>query len=95
MQLCVNRGRITRRDIDLYNWKEKYHQRKPKRYESIDDWLDVEWNELVQSIEVGGIIYNKQEFERLKKLRNDKIYNIDESEMPFQSKLNFEQNFLR
>lgn len=87
MSLCVARGRITRRDIDLYDWKVKYHQRKPKRYESIDDWLDRPWPSLVDTIVVNGIEYNEAEFNRLKALReeqlNAKIFAFDEANMPF------------
>lgn len=69
MCLCVTRGKITRKDIDSYNWREKFHQRKEKRYESIDNWLDQEWPSLVRSIEVGGVVYTEDDFNRLKMLK--------------------------
>ena len=85
MAFCVTRGRVTHRDIDNYSWDKKFSQRKPKRYESIDDYLDKEWPPYFDSIEVGGVEYTKEEFERLKALKEAKqdIWHIDESELVF------------
>lgn len=85
MAFCVTRGRVTHRDIDNYSWDKKFSQRKPKRYDSIDDYLDEDWPAFVSTIEAGGIEYTRKEFERLKALKEakDDIWHIDESEMPF------------
>lgn len=73
MLLCSSCGPIYRKDIDSYNWLAKYHHRKPKYYESIDEWLDRPWPTLVSKITVNGVEYNKKEFERLKALREQKL----------------------
>lgn len=83
MNLCTSRGRLTRHDIDSYSWIDKYHQRKPKHYDSIDDYLDWEWPSVISSIEVGGVRYTKADVERLRDIRDNKIYHIDESELVF------------
>lgn len=84
MQLCVSRGRLIRKDIDIYNWSAKYHQRANKYYESIDDYLGSTWASCIRSIKVNGVEYNRAEFERLKKLKEESIINnIDDDNMPF------------
>lgn len=75
MALCASCGPIYRKDIDLYNWVEKYHQRRNKHYESIDDWLDKDWPVLVDKIIINGVEYNKKEFERLKTIREEQLNN--------------------
>ena len=84
--LCVTRGHVTNKDIYNYSWINTFHQRKPKRYESIDDYLDEEWPAFMSIIKVGGVEYTKEEFERLKALKEAKqdIWHIDESELVFQ-----------
>ena len=67
MRSCCNAGKITRKDVDQYNWEGKFHQRTPKEYERIEDWLDrdIPWS-LVESITIDGVEYTKQDFEDLK-----------------------------
>lgn len=69
MNLCVSRGKITRKDIDLYDWKSRFKQREKKHRPSIDDYLDGEWPGIWEYIEIDGIQYDKEEFYRLKELR--------------------------
>ena len=83
MNMCTSRGRLTRRDIDSYSWTDKYHQRKLKKRETIDDWLDRDWPDLINSIEVGGVIYTKADVERLKDIRDSQSYHIDKAELVF------------
>ena len=75
MHLCTSRGRVTRKDIETYNWLIRFHQRPNKRYESIDDFLDCDWPDLISSIEVGGVTYTKADVERLKELKHSKVLN--------------------
>lgn len=66
MQLCCTGGRVTNKDIDNYTWLDSFHQRRPKHYESIDDWLDKPWPDLVRSMEIDGIRYTREDYNRLK-----------------------------
>lgn len=68
MRSCCNAGKITRKDVDKYNWEGKFHQREPKEYERIEDWMDrdIPWS-LVESITIDGIEYTKKDFEELMK----------------------------
>ena len=86
MHLCVIRGRVMHKDIYSYNWSEKYHHRTNKHYDSIDDWINKgidPFNALVESITIGGIKYDRKKFEEIKRLREEQIFHIDESELVF------------
>ncbi len=77
MRSCCSAGKITRRDVDQYNWAGKFHQRTPKEYERIEDWLDrdIPWA-LVGSITIDGIEYTKKDFEEL--MNGGKPYKMNE-----------------
>ena len=88
MALCVTRGRVTRKDIDLYSWNDMFPKRNYKRKETLEDWFDndINWT-MVREIEVQGVWYNRQEFEALKAeydaRLNNRIFTVDETDMPF------------
>lgn len=69
MRLCCAGGRVTYKDIDKYTWTESFHQRPNKHYESIDDWLDKPWPSFAQSMEIHGVTYTKDDYNRLSLLR--------------------------
>ena len=73
MKLCCTGGRVTYKDIDNYNWIDSFKQRKPKRYESIDEWLDRPWYATVDSIEINGVRYTKKDWERLREARDARL----------------------
>ena len=77
MNLCIARGRVTRQDIDNYTWTERFPQRRYKHRETLEDWfaVDIDWD-LVHSIKVQGVSYNREEFERIKAIYDEKIDNI-------------------
>lgn len=83
VNLAVSCGRVTKKTIDSYNWLTEFHQRKHKHYDSIDDWLDKKWPGFTNEIIINGVAYNRQEFERLKAIREERIFNVDESELAF------------
>jgi hypothetical protein len=85
MAFCVTRGRVTHKDIDNYSWDKKFAQRKPKRRETLEDWFELGWPDCVASLEVQGVVYTKEEFERLKAIWEAKqdLWHIDESELVF------------
>ena len=68
MNLCIARGRVTRQNIDLYNWGAKFPKRNYKKRETLEDWfeVDIDWS-FVQSLKVQGVEYTKDEFENLKR----------------------------
>lgn len=69
MRLCCTGGCVTYKDIINYTWLESYHQRKPKHYESIDDWLDHDWPSFASSMEIHGVTYTREDYNRLKLIR--------------------------
>lgn len=69
MRLCCSGGRVTNKDIDNYNWLDSFHQRKKKHDESINDWLDCDWPCLVESMEINGVTYTKEDYNRLRLIR--------------------------
>lgn len=69
MRLCCSGGRVTNKDIDNYNWLDSFHQRRPKHYESIDDWLDHDWPSFASSMEIHGVTYTRDDYNRLKLIR--------------------------
>lgn len=73
LRSCFTCGRITRRDIDLYCWTDRFSQREFKRKETLEDWFEIGWPPLAREIKVQGVWYNKDEFERLKNLWEMKI----------------------
>ena len=87
--LCVTRGRVTNKDIYNYNWLSSYHQRKPKRRETLEEWFEYGWPPYAESMEVQGVVYTKERFNELKAQWEAKrdIWHIDESELVFQFKL--------
>ena len=89
ISLCVTRGRVTNKDIYNYNWLSSYHQRKPKRIETLEEWFEYGWPPYAESMEVQGVEYTKKRFEELKAQWEAKrdIWHIDESELVFQFKL--------
>ena len=83
--LCVSRGRVTNKDIYNYNWLSSYHQRKPKRRETLEEWFELGWPETAYSLEIQGVVYTRKRFEELKaqwEARQD-IWHVDESELVF------------
>ena len=68
LHLCFICGRVTRAQIDLYNWTEKFPQRKYKRKETLEDWFRIGWPGLANKIRVQGVWYDKIEFESLKEI---------------------------
>lgn len=88
MSLCNARGRVTRKDIDLYSWTDKFPKRKAKRKETLEDWMDCDINwTLIKEIEVQGVRYNQQQFEELKSAYESRLeanlYSINEDDMVF------------
>lgn len=83
--LCVTRGRVTNKDIYNYNWLSSYHQRKPKRRETLEEWFEIGWPEIYSSMTIQGVKYTKERFEELKSKWEAKkdIWHIDESELVF------------
>jgi transposase-like protein len=83
--LCVTRGRVTNKDIYNYNWLSSYHQRKPKRRETLEEWFEIGWPPYAESMEVQGVVYTKERFNELKAQWEAKrdIWHIDESELVF------------
>ena len=62
---CIACGRITRKDIDLYCWDKEFPERKFKKRETLEDWFEYGWpGDYIRSVEIQGIEYDKQEFER-------------------------------
>lgn len=68
MRCCCSIGKVTRKDIDNYDWTGAFHERQSGRIETFKDWYDYEWNELWSSIEIDGVKYTKEEYEQLRKL---------------------------
>lgn len=83
--LCVTRGRVTHKDICNYNWSKSFHQRKPKRRETLEEWFEYGWPGIASSMTVQGVEYTKEKFEELKAKWEAKrdIWHIDESELVF------------
>ena len=69
MASCFMCGRLTRKDIDLYCWEERFPQRKEKRYASIFDYSESDFRYPIRTITIDGVEYTKDDFLRLKALR--------------------------
>lgn len=65
---CFTCGRVTRKDIDLYNWADSFPQRKKKHKETLEDWFRIGWPDCARMIRVQGVWYDKIEFESLKEI---------------------------
>ena len=65
---CFTRGRVTRRMIDNYTWDESFPKRKHKKKETLEDWFEIGWPSVAAAIEVQGVWYTKEEFERQRSL---------------------------
>lgn len=87
--LCVTRGRVTNKDILSYNWLKTFHQRKPKRRETLEEWFEYGWPSLANTITVQGVEYTKERFEELKSKWEAKqaLWLTDDSDLVFQFKL--------
>lgn len=85
MHLCTSRGPITHKDIYNYNWLKTFHQRKPKRRETLEQWFEYGWPAIYSSMTIQGVEYTKKRFEELKSKWEAKkdIWHIDESELVF------------
>lgn len=73
MALCNARGRLTRKDIDLYSWSDRFPKRVFKHRETLEDWFTTGWPDLANAIEVQGVWYNRKQFEELKALYDAKL----------------------
>ena len=64
MRSCCSVGKITRNDVDEYNWASKFRPRSPKKIDCFDDWLekDIDWG-VVHSITIDGVEYTEKDFE--------------------------------
>lgn len=89
LHFCFACGRVTRKDIDNYTWTGKFPQRKYKHRETLEEWFEYGWPPSAESMEVQGVVYTREEFERLKAIWEAKqdLWHIDESELVFQFKL--------
>lgn len=67
MSKCIACGRVTRKDVDLYNWTNEFPKRKYKRKETLEEWFDkdINWG-IYSEIEVQGVRYTKEQFEEVK-----------------------------
>ena len=65
MRLCVSGGRITRKDIDNYTWLDSFHQRRKKKEDTIFDFKDLFDYGVVESIEINGVMYDKEDLAKL------------------------------
>ena len=74
MVSCFMCGRLTRKDIDLYCWQDRFAPRKKKRRASIEDYFSMDWPWFLKTITIGGVVYDKKEFLRLKKLHEARIH---------------------
>ena len=86
ISLCTSMGTVTRATINSYNWINDFPERKPLPHyktETLEEWFerDINWG-LVQTIEIQGVEYNKQEFDRLKQIWEDSLYKLDDT-LPF------------
>lgn len=83
--LCVTRGRVTNKDILSYNWLKTFHQRKPKRRETLEEWFEYGWPSLANTITVQGVEYTKERFEELKSKWEAKqaLWLTDDSDLVF------------
>lgn len=71
---CVACGRITRKDIDLYCWDKEFPERKFKKKETLEDWFRLGWPaDIVRTMEIQGVTYDRQEFERQRMLWEMKL----------------------
>lgn len=66
MRCCCSVGKITRKDIDQYDWTTAFAPRKEKHRTTIEDWLQHDFCGIWDSIEVDGIKYTKKDFDELK-----------------------------
>lgn len=86
LMFCFNKGKITRKDIDQYEWCGAFPKRQYRKQETLEDWFEIGWPALVEGLEIQGVLYDREEFERLKAeydARLDKsLFNIIE-DMPF------------
>ena len=84
---CCFTRKVTRKDIDLYCWTDRFPQRKYKKKETLEDWFELGWPDFMEAMEVQGVWYKRKEFEELKAAydaRLDKsLFTINDDEMPF------------
>lgn len=93
--LCVTRGRVTHKDILSYNWLKTFHQRKPKRRETLEEWFEYGWPLMAKTITVQGVEYTKERFEELKSKWETKqaLWLTDDSDLVFQFKLSMQFHY--
>lgn len=71
MTLCVTAGKISRTQIDTYDWTKQFEPRKKKKHDSIEDLMRDGWLSCIRSVTIDGVTYTKQDYEAIKALRQE------------------------
>ena len=71
MTLCVTAGKISRTQIDTYDWTKQFEPRKKKKHDSIEDLMRDGWLSCIRSVTIDGVTYTKKDYEAIKALRQE------------------------